>query len=200
MRKPTKSAWALNRLAREDSAAVRAVIKAGAALRTAQEKAVAGGSAAKLKERGQEERQAVKAALASAAMLAEAQLSEQDSERMRATLHAAAGDDDVRGQLEAGRLTADHQPIGLGPLGDLEGQAPPLAAKKEAARRPTAARKKAEAADRAARRSVDAAERRLERKTRAAGRAQAELESAQAELEEASAAAAKARARLEAAG
>src|SRR5205823_4346420 len=36
-------------------------------------------------------------------------------ERIRDTLHAASGDEEVRERLRAGRLVEDAQPVGLGP-------------------------------------------------------------------------------------
>ena len=37
-------------------------------------------------------------------------------ERIRNTLHAAAGDEELRAEIEAGRVVRDREPVGLGPL------------------------------------------------------------------------------------
>ena len=198
LRKPSRSAWAINRLRKEDPAVLRSALKAGRQLRAAQSGALAGESATKLRERAREERKAVAEAADRAAAL-EPSLTQRDRERIRGTLHASAGSDDVRDEIESGRLTVDHEPVGLGPL---EGAAARRAAKRAPKKAPPDSQRlsRARGAERMAERALEAAERSLEKKRSAAVRAQEELREAQEELAEAKAALAEAGAELRRAG
>jgi hypothetical protein len=127
------------------------------------------------------------AELASEALGAKASRSNVD--RVRSSLHAAAADTEVSAAIERGRLTEDHEPIGLGPQGV------PTAAVEEDPRREqpdkqarAAARarvREARNAERDARRKLEAARRTLQRRQTEAGRAKEALGVAQTELEEA---------------
>ena len=144
LRKPSRSAWGINRLRQEDRAVLRSALKAGQQLRSAQSGALSGASGEKLRERARAERKAVAAAAERAAQI-EPGLTERDRARIRATLHAGAGDDEIRAEIESGRLTIDHEPVGLGPLeGTPGGGAAPRPAKppppREDSRRLTQAR------------------------------------------------------------
>jgi len=125
----------------------------------------------------------------------EPSLTQRDRERIRGTLHASAGSDDIRNEIESGRLTVDHDPVGLGPL---EGAAAPRAPKRAAKKAPPDSQhvSRARGAERMAERALEAAERSLEKKRSAAVRAQEELREAQEELAEAKTARAEAAAEL----
>ena len=109
-------------------------------------------------------------------------------EKVRNSLHAAAGDDDVRAAIEKGRLSADHEPMGLGPFS--APAATPRRASRSAGKQDAAKRKRlneAQVVAREATRRADAARRELERRSDAAERAQERLVAAQADLDEAEA-------------
>jgi len=120
--KPSQGSWAANTLAREQRKLVTALLKAGDALRSAQEGAVAGkGGAAELRDAAAAERAAVEALVEAAKELKPAgrKPTAQTLERLRTTLHAAATDDEVRAALDAGRLVDDA--TGGGAWGLMEG-------------------------------------------------------------------------------
>ena len=202
LRKPTRAAWAVNQLARSDKAVVKAVVKAGDQLRKAQEDALGGGSGTALRKAGADEREAVGAAVARAKEVLGDQATQATLERVRSSLQAAARDDAVREEIEAGRLTADHEPVGLGAFGSAS-DAPPPARPARGARDkgPDAAtrrrRRDAEVAAREANRRLEASRRELDRRADAAARAQERLEQAQADVDAAAAEAAEADAELE---
>ncbi len=191
LRKPSRSAWAINRLRQEDRAVLRSALKAGQQLRAAQSGALSGASGKKFRERARAERTAVTEAAERAAQI-EPTLTERDRERVRGTLHAGAGDDDVRAEIESGRLTSDHEPVGLGPLEGLAGGSPPPPRKRSPAReRPRADSRelvRVRGAARMAKRALEAAERNLERRRTAAERAREELREAEQQLSDARAA------------
>ena len=202
LKKPTRAAWAINQLARADKTALRKVLETGKRLRAAQEGALGGGSGKKLRDAAAGEREAVDRATQLAAGMEGAHLTGPNLERVRSSLHAAASIDEVRDAIEAGRLTSDHEPIGLGsftaavtPPADDRASAPRRTPKQDAAakKKLTEARK----ADGQAKRTLAAAERALESRRTAARRAQEQLSEAQAQLDEAQHAAAAARNRLE---
>ena len=198
LRKPTRAAWAINQLARGDRPAVRRVLDAGERLRKAQEDALGGGSGAPLRKAGAAEREAVGAAVEKAAALLGDQASKATLERVRSSLQAAARDEAVRAEIEAGRLTADHEPVGLGSLGSGPVSAPSRPAKEKG---PDAAARRrhrdAQVAARESNRRLEAARRELERRSDAAARARQRLEQAQADVDAAAAEAEQADAALE---
>jgi len=113
--KPTPAAWAANQVARE-------LLDAGAALRAAQDAALAGGGAETLRTATQAERRAVDDVMRAAVHLKPGgkPLSRAMADRLRTTLRAAAGDPDLRAALAAGRLTGEAQAGGAWPFA-LEG-------------------------------------------------------------------------------
>ena len=117
LKKPNPPAWALNQLRSKQR---ERLLKAAAGLREAQERLVAGDADPDdLRKATDAERDAVSEALGAATALAEeheTSLSDQATERARQTLHAVALDDEVREEFQRGRLTADHDPPGLGEL------------------------------------------------------------------------------------
>jgi hypothetical protein len=107
--KPSQAAWSANQLAREHRDLVDELLAAGDALRDAQDAAIGGKGAAALRDAAAVERQAVDALMTVAKDLRPGgrKPSEATLERLRNTLHAAAGDETVRDALDAGRLVED---------------------------------------------------------------------------------------------
>jgi hypothetical protein len=116
--KPTPAAWAANQVAREQPGVIEALLDAGAALRAAQDAAMSGGGAAALREATLNERHAIDDVMRLAVKLKPGgkALSRAMADRLRTTLHAAAGDPDLRAALSAGRLTGEAQAGGAWPF------------------------------------------------------------------------------------
>jgi hypothetical protein len=136
LRRPPATAWALNRVARDDPAAIDAVLDAGSELRAAMDRAV-GGDAAALRQTQAGERAAVDAAVeAASTRLAATDHHPSDATRQRlaATLRAAIVDQQVADRLRAGTLDADHEAPGFG-----FGPSTPSSPAPRRAPRPTAA-------------------------------------------------------------
>jgi hypothetical protein len=135
-RKPTVGAWALNQAVRTRRDDVRELLEAGEALRAAQERLLAGGDRAELREATERERELVsRLAEAAVAIGGEAGRSGALEPRIRATLHAAALDEGVREELAAGRLVREREPVALGALSVAEPEAPSGPARRAAAGR-----------------------------------------------------------------
>lgn len=116
LRKPTAPAWALNQLARREAKEVKRLIGAGEHLRAAQERLLHGGDREELARAAAEERELVgRLAAAAAAIAAEAGIATGAAldDRLRATLHAAATDEDTARELAQGRLTREREAVGL---------------------------------------------------------------------------------------
>src|SRR3954470_12171974 len=124
--KPSPAAWAANQVAREQPELVEALLDAGAALRTAQDAAMAGAGAAGLRDATLNERRAVDAVMKAAVALKPAgkPLSRALAARRRPPLHAAAGDERIREALAAGRLVSEAQAGGAWPFGEATESAP----------------------------------------------------------------------------
>jgi len=120
LRRPTESAWALNRVAGTVPTLVTDLLRAGATLRTAMNSAMSG-EASDLRAAEAEERAAVEAILSHAGGEGRS-LTEIHRRRMAATLRAAVLDDDVARSLRNGTLDSDHEApafgFGLGPPPD----------------------------------------------------------------------------------
>jgi len=213
--KPTPAAWAANQVAREHPELIEALLDAGAGLRAAQDAAMAGGGAAALREATLNERQAINEIMRVAVELKPGgkTLSRAMADRVRTTLHAAAGDPELRTALAAGRLAGEAQAGGAWPFA-LDAtplpETPKPAAKKRAPKEDPDAKEARERAEREAaeaRRALEA-ELREARETlkvrervaagaaedaeeagRAVERAKKELAAAQQTLEDAQAAA-----------
>jgi hypothetical protein len=69
LRKPSRSAWAINRLRQDDRAVLRSALKSGQQLRAAQSGALSGASGEKLRDRARAERRAVAEAAERAAQI-----------------------------------------------------------------------------------------------------------------------------------
>jgi hypothetical protein len=201
LRKPTVGAWALNQAVRTRRGDVDELLDAGEALRVAQERLLAGGDRAELRDATEREREVVSRLAGAAAVIGgEAGRSAALEPRLQATLHAAALDESVRKELAAGRLIREREPVALGALAvDAEptgGTARRAAAGRKAAepKRPARGRGRAPAAGAEAKREDRLAE--LEGRVR---EARERAEAAAAALSEAEREAASAHERAEAA-
>jgi hypothetical protein len=116
--KPTPPAWTANQIAREHPDLIEAMLDAGEELRVAQEAAVSGAGGRGLREATLAERRAVDAVMTAAASYKPAgkPLSRAMADRLRTTLHAAAGDDAIREALAHGRLSDEAQAGGAWPF------------------------------------------------------------------------------------
>jgi hypothetical protein len=214
LRKPSVVAWAANQVLRARPDEREALLAAGDALRTAQERLLAGkGDAGAAREAADAERRAVGDLVAAARGLARTGGFPSDSvlDRVRETLHAAATDDGVRGEVASGRLSREHRPAAFGGLDGFavtpaakprrarEGKAAPRkpaerkAAEQEQRRAAQAELKAARAAERDAARDRREAERDVQAAGRAVQAAERELAAARgrlAQAEEAASAAA----------
>ena len=139
LRRPPLSAWAVNRLAREQGPALAPLLAAGERLRAATQAALAGEGAAELRAAAKAEREAV-AGLVQAALelLSEAGHPTTDAtrDRVAATLHAAAASPEAAELVRNGRLTADLDPSGFGTTPDAAFGDEPAPAARPAGRRP----------------------------------------------------------------
>jgi hypothetical protein len=170
--KPSQVAWVANQLARSGA---DDLLDAGEALRKAQ---LGGGGREALREATAAERAAVDDLLNEAKDLRK--LSRDATDRLRALLHAVAGDEELRELFESGRLVAEPEPGGAWPEGAFVAAPRERTTKKttrqkpkesaaERRKRETAERKAAERARKQAEREREAAERRkLERRLKAA--------------------------------
>jgi hypothetical protein len=123
LRKPSPQAWAANRVARERPELRDELLAAGAALRGAQESALAGKGRDALRAATARMRAAVDAFLDAAREQrpGDRALSAAAANRLRTTLQAAAADDAVRAGLETGRLVGDAEAGGAWPLPGADG-------------------------------------------------------------------------------
>ena len=112
LRKPTVPAWLLDQVAAEQPELIEAALAAGAALEAATNETLEG-DASNLRAATDAERKA-SAAVIDAAGTHLPSLTADHRERMAASLRAAIADEDVRAQLVAGLLAADHEPPAMG--------------------------------------------------------------------------------------
>ena len=178
LKKPSRTAWAVNQFAAHGKKLRAELLKAGAGLRAAQEGLVTGDAdrEALIKARDRERAAVGGATEAIGALASEAgaQLNAAAAERVRQTLHAVALDDDVRAQFESARLTTDHEASGLGGGSDASARDGSRTAKRR--RREELRTAEADVAKRD--RELESAELELREATAAAKRAQGDLERA----------------------
>jgi len=132
--KPSVPAWTINQLARQEQASVKALLEAGARLRKAQERALAGSHSDALRAAQTEERQAVRDLTHRAEKIlkeAERLAGRAILERISATLTAAAVTEPARGVLKAGRLTGEVKVTGFDALAGIEPRARPSAGSRD---------------------------------------------------------------------
>jgi hypothetical protein len=205
LRKPTLAAWALNQLVRHRGKDVERLLAAGRDLRDAQEELVASGDRSGFQSAAAEERRLVAELARDAASLAgEAGVGSTQGleDKLVATLHAAALDEDTAAELEAGRVVRERQAVaGFGGVLGGQVEAPPKrTAKPKAPRKEDAEKRKrrkeeeeqrreelsaARVAERRARRELDAAEKARERAAGRVGKAEERAAQASRQLEEA---------------
>jgi hypothetical protein len=171
--KPTPAAWAANQVARTEPDILDDFLTAGAALREAQEAALAGDAGA-LREATRTQRAAVEAFMGAAQPLQPGgrALSRAMTDRLRTTLLAAAGNEELSDALADGRLALEAEAGGAWP--------PPDASDAAAAPRSRTPRSRpaAKPADRGGRQLVRDTNKRAEAKS-----AKREAKSAQREAE-----------------
>jgi len=203
LRKPTVAAWALNQLSRARKKDLDALLSAGEKLRAAQEELLGGGDRSAFQKAAAKERELVARLSGDAVALAN-EAGERAAglqEKVSATLHAAALDEETAAELRAGRMVREREAIGGfgGPGG---GEAPAPAKRPRRTERSTPApddksggqserRQRLTVArtdERHARRELEAAERML---AQAKGRAEAAAAHAKEAAERASTTAAR---------
>ena len=108
--KPTRAAWAVNRLVRDRPDEIAALVEAGTALAGAQEQLLDGADAEVLRSA------AVAARALVDALAAEAPVDGAARDKVRATLHAATVDAEVRAEVAAGRVVKERSAAGFGGL------------------------------------------------------------------------------------
>jgi hypothetical protein len=121
--KPSVPVWTINQLARQDKAAVKALLDAAAKLRKAQERALGGGDPAALRAAQSDEREAIRELTQRAEEVLERAgrpASRAVLERIRNTLGAAALSEPSRSALKAGRLTDELEMSGFDALTGLQ--------------------------------------------------------------------------------
>jgi hypothetical protein len=198
LRKPTTAAWALNQLARLRGQDVARLLEAGEELRAAQDELLAGGGRSALDAASAQERELVGSlAQDAAAIAAEAGTGSSATllEKLRATLHAAAADEELARQLGSGRLLRESEAVGVFGV-PAEGAAPPRRRRsaKEPKRPAREVRelerrlKAARAAEREARRRKQTTERATDRAREQAEQAARRLDAARRDDDEAAAA------------
>ena len=204
LRRPTPAAWALNQVARERAEELEALLDAGAALRAATERALAG-RRADLRVAQDEQRRALDTVLDAAVGFARGLGSgnlDQLRRRAAGTLHAAIADDELRARLREGRLDSDVDAPGFGLGFDAFAEsvgADEVSAEEDSAedRGDTAARARQEAertaARKAAEREVERREREADRLERAADKAEHAAREARRKADDAAAELARAR-------
>jgi hypothetical protein len=154
LRKPTVGAWALNQAVRRRRAETDALLATGKRLRAAHEELLSGGDSAVLRETMEEER-SLTSALADCAEAIASETGKSGPalrDRVRATLHAAAVQEEAREELAAGRFVREREAVGLGPFdGELPGtaEAAPAERSRSGTKRERAGAKPAGSAERA---------------------------------------------------
>jgi hypothetical protein len=114
LRKPTVSAYVVNRLARERELDVQRLLKAGEGLADAQQEVAAGTSGDGFAEARREEQRALERLREAAQQIADREgLGAGVVERVTQSLRAASVTDEGRELLKRGRLTEDLQPPGF---------------------------------------------------------------------------------------
>jgi hypothetical protein len=115
LRRPTRSAWAVNRLVHEDPSATRELLEAGQALRLAQRRALSGGGAEQLRELSEARRKLVSDLTKRAAGALGANPTPAIIEEIAATFEAASADEDAGQRVLEGHLSKPlARPAGFG--------------------------------------------------------------------------------------
>jgi hypothetical protein len=165
-RKPSLPVWTANQLARRNRPAVERLLDASAQLRTAIGKGDREGFAGAQQEQGDALR---KLRDASESLLGDT--TEPMLQRIISTFRTASVDEELRGQLAAGRLTEEPEPGGFDTLAGLAFAPAPAAKREEKPARPDPERAKRVKRAEEALREAKAEQRRLDREAREAERA-----------------------------
>jgi hypothetical protein len=121
LRKPVRSAWAVNRLAHKDRSAVEELLQVGEHLRLAQRRALSGGDAEELRRRAEERRKLVTELTRRAARDLGKDPTPAVIEEVAATLEAASADEEAARQVLEGRLSKPiARPAGFGDVAGLQ--------------------------------------------------------------------------------
>jgi hypothetical protein len=138
LRKPTLAAWAVNQAVRSQPRTAREFLKAGEALRESQARVLAGKAGAEEVNTATEAERAATGELVAAArgLLTGTgrSLGDQAIDRVAETLHAATLDNEVRAEVEAGRVVRERRATGLGPFAQATASGPAKAAGRTATR------------------------------------------------------------------
>ncbi len=183
LKKPSRSAWAINHAVHADPAAAERLVAAGKKLEAAQNAAIGGKGADKLKGAMADQGDAVEEMLAAIREHSGDELSPTLVDRTRETLRAIAGDEDLQAEFAAGRLTKDREAVGFGGLSPATVVKPSQPRKKPAEE--TTKKREAEARVKKATRAFEAAEKRVTQMEKGRDRAQRTLDEAQDRLDEA---------------
>jgi hypothetical protein len=183
LKKPTRSAYAVNRGVHADRAAAKRLIDAGKRLEQAQNAVIGGSGSAKLKEAMDGQQAAIEEMMgAIQAGLGSERVSPSMLDRARETLRAVAGDEELAAEFAAGRVTADREAVGFG--GSAPATAPPRA-KREQPEPGAAERREAQRKLKRAERALEAATKRADSARKRLDRAQEALDAAQEQHDEA---------------
>lgn len=180
LRKPSRAAWLVNRLATLKADEVRGLLEVGEELRAAQEEMLAGATdREKLREAARREQEAVDSLLRTAdAIGREHGVGAQILTRVGETLQAAAGDPELAEAIRRGRVTKEQRAASIGLVGPTSAPAPARKGKRGDAAAERRARQQQAKRRKEAERKLTTAERKLERE-------RAKLERARDAVEEA---------------
>jgi hypothetical protein len=180
LRKPSRGAWLVNRLATLKADEVRRLLEVGDELRAAQEEMLAGATdREKLREAARREQEAVDSLLRTAdAIGREHGVGAQILTRVGETLQAAAGDPELAEAIRRGRVTREQRAASIGLVGPTSAPAPPRKGKGGDAAAERRARQQQAKRRKEAERKLTTAARKLERE-------RAKLERARDAVEEA---------------
>jgi hypothetical protein len=184
LRRPSQSAWLINRVSADEPQRARDLVEAADNLAAAQERMLAeGGDATELRSAARDERERVEEMLAAARRVAAEHpkpINEGMIERVAQTLQAVGSNLDLRGQLLRGRVETDHRAATIGLPASA---APPRAKSRRTAESKTAKRARQELER--LRESLAEADDRLGSHRRALAEAEAEVRRRKLELGEA---------------
>jgi hypothetical protein len=116
--KPTRAAWAVNQLWRTHADELQALVDAGTALSGAQEALLCGADPAVLRSAAEAARALVDA------LAAQSPVDGPTKDKVRATLHAATVDEEIRAEVASGRVLKERAASGFGGLDALVAAAP----------------------------------------------------------------------------
>ena len=193
LRKPSVPAWAINQAVRADAKALKKLLTAAGELANAQDAALSG-KGGDLREAMAAQQEAVEEVTVAAGRALGDDAKPATLDRVRETLRGVAADDDLRTEVEEGRLVRDREAVGFGgaPMVDVAPRTPGRKAAKSSTKKRSGGRTTSKAAAapakdseelRAAKRDLKAAERALATVEKRAANATTRRDVAQAELD-----------------